>query len=296
MTTITDDFGNLVQTEPEPARAPAAPKPTGLALLRQPVDAKYIAHLPKPTRHQTDEVKNDARKGVRCKLCGTWHHPDVVHLDYVGHAATTARLLETDENWTWEPVAWDEQGLPRFDKTGGLWIKLTVAGQTRLGYGHAKGKEGADPGAREKEVIGDAIRNAAMRFGWALDLWHKGGALFDGNDGVTPEGATTHGEAGNEPPFDGATTRTREGDGEPERTAANAPAPAPAPARGRNATAKPAYTDKQITANLPSWKASFASQEKTAKEIITFLESRFTLTAKQRADIRAAEVAAKQAT
>ncbi|HEX7822877.1 MAG TPA: hypothetical protein VF463_19950 [Sphingobium sp.] len=26
--------------------------------------------------------------------------------------------------------------------------------------------------AREKEVIGDALRNAAMRFGAALDLWH----------------------------------------------------------------------------------------------------------------------------
>jgi len=25
-----------------------------------------------------------------------------------------------------------------------------------------------------KEVIGDALRNAAMRFGCALDLWHKG--------------------------------------------------------------------------------------------------------------------------
>jgi len=29
-------------------------------------------------------------------------------------------------------------------------------------------------GSREKEVIGDAIRNAAMRFGAALEFWHKG--------------------------------------------------------------------------------------------------------------------------
>jgi len=29
-----------------------------------------------------------------------------------------------------------------------------------------------------KELIGDALRNAAMRFGAALDLWHKGGDLY----------------------------------------------------------------------------------------------------------------------
>jgi hypothetical protein len=29
-------------------------------------------------------------------------------------------------------------------------------------------------GARDKEVIGDALRNAGMRFGAALALWHKG--------------------------------------------------------------------------------------------------------------------------
>jgi hypothetical protein len=52
-----------------------------------------------------------------------------------------------------------------------MWIKLTVCGVTRLGYGHAEGKQGGDA---IKEVIGDALRNAAMRFGAALDLWHKG--------------------------------------------------------------------------------------------------------------------------
>ena len=37
--------------------------------------------------------------------------------------------------------------------------------------GHAGSKTGGDA---IKEVIGDALRNAAMRFGAALDLWHKG--------------------------------------------------------------------------------------------------------------------------
>lgn len=144
-----------------------------LAKLREPFPANQISKLPKPTKAQTEAVKQDYKKGIRCKVCGSWHHPDVVHLDYVGHAALTDRLLDTDPHWSWEPVAFRD-GLPAFDASGGLWIKLTVCGVTRLGYGHAAAKTGVDPGAREKEVIGDALRNAAMRFGAALDLWHKG--------------------------------------------------------------------------------------------------------------------------
>jgi hypothetical protein len=52
----------------------------------------------------------------------------------------------------------------RLDRAGNLWIKLTICGVTRLGVGDGK---------NAKEVIGDAIRNAAMRFGVALDLWAK---------------------------------------------------------------------------------------------------------------------------
>jgi hypothetical protein len=144
-----------------------------LARLREPFAPHHISKLPKPTAAQTKEVKDDFKKGIRCGECGAWHHPQVVHLDYVGHAALTDRLLDVDLLWSWEPVAFRD-GLPAFDQSGGLWIKLTVCGVTRLGYGHAKGKENQDPGAREKEVIGDALRNAGMRFGAALDLWHKG--------------------------------------------------------------------------------------------------------------------------
>jgi hypothetical protein len=93
-----------------------------------------------------------------------------VTLDFVGHAATTDRLLEVDPEWTWGPVALDARGLPCLDEFGGLWIRLTVCGVSRLGYGDAGGKKG--PNA-VKEAIGDALRNAAMRFGVALDLWSK---------------------------------------------------------------------------------------------------------------------------
>ena len=94
-----------------------------------------------------------------------------MHLDYVGHAAATDRLLDVDLEWDWEPMAFDANGLPQFDRNGGLWIKLTVCGKTRIGYGNADGKQGGDA---VKEIIGDAIRNGGMRFGMALDLWHKG--------------------------------------------------------------------------------------------------------------------------
>lgn len=150
-------------------------KPSGLALMRAPFPENCISKLPKPTKKQTDEVRADFKKGVRCQICGGWHHPQVVHLDYVGHAALTDRLLACDPEWNWEPANGDP--VPTLDEHGGMWIKLTVCGVTRLGYGHSDGKRGGDA---IKETIGDALRNAAMRFGAALDLWHKGQLHDDG--------------------------------------------------------------------------------------------------------------------
>ena len=94
-----------------------------------------------------------------------------IQLDFVGHGFLTARLLDVDPLWTWEPVALDATGLPLLDEFGGLWIRLTVCGVTRIGYGDAGGKRGPDA---TKIAIGDALRNAGMRFGLALDLWCKG--------------------------------------------------------------------------------------------------------------------------
>lgn len=143
--------------------------PGQLAKLREPFPPEAISKLPKP-------FKKDSPKG-NCKECGGYHGLPAAHLDYVGHAALTDRLLSVDPFWQWEPLAFDDQGLPRFDAAGGLWIKLTVCGVTRLGYGQAEYKAYMDLGSREKEVIGDALRNAGMRFGCALDLWHKGDML-----------------------------------------------------------------------------------------------------------------------
>jgi hypothetical protein len=154
-----------------------------LAKLREPFPAHQISKLPKP-------YKRDSPKG-KCAECGGYHGLPAVHLDYVGHAALTDRLLDTDLEWSWEPVGFTPEGLPALDKNGGLWIKLTVCGVTRFGYGSADGKSGGDA---MKELIGDALRNAAMRFGAALDLWHKGDLHVeeedkgDGSDASTPRG------------------------------------------------------------------------------------------------------------
>ena len=164
-------------------------EPPSLALLRKPFPDHHISKLPKETRAQIDARKNDKNLMVwKCGVCGGAHHKNAVHLDYVGHAALTDRLLETDPEWSWEPVAFDATGLPALDKNGGLWIRLTVLGVTRLGYGDAEGKQG---GNAVKEAIGDALRNAAMRFGAALDLWHKGDLHADDDDGGTTEGGTS---------------------------------------------------------------------------------------------------------
>lgn len=147
----------------------------GLALLRADFPVEQIQHLPRLKcgacrDSRTGVCANPRHKKAECKECdnyvSVWH----LHLDYVGHAELTNRLLDADPLWNWEPVAFDQNGLPAFDHNGGLWIRLTVCGQTRLGYGDAQGKKG--PNA-VKEAIGDALRNAAMRFGAALDLWAK---------------------------------------------------------------------------------------------------------------------------
>lgn len=148
-----------------------ADKPHGLALMRAEFEPHQVSKLPKGTKAQNQCPPGER---VNCKVCGGWHHPKIRHLDYVGHAAVTDRLLDCDESWSWEPLAFGPDGLPAFDASGGLWIRLTVCGVSRIGYGHAQDKDAYSPGDRIKEVIGDAIRNSAMRFGAALELWHKG--------------------------------------------------------------------------------------------------------------------------
>lgn len=140
--------------------------------LREPFPATEIRFMP---RVWCGACKNSKGQGcrnhsiVKCPQCKQ-KMPQGGHIDlsYVGHAEATNRLLNVDPFWDWEPLTVDERGLPAYDGYRGLWIRLTVCGMTRHGYGHAGDKTGGDA---IKEVIGDAIRNAGMRFGMALDLW-----------------------------------------------------------------------------------------------------------------------------
>ncbi len=161
--------------------------PEILAILRAPFPPGCIGKLPKVSCKDCAKrscTKPD-HKPSRCKVCHAWITPSHVDLDFVGHADTTDRLLTADPGWTWEPLGWTEDGMPLVKKgLGGewtMWIRLTVAGVTRLGVGSvAAGAYDA-----EKQLIGDAIRNAAMRFGVALDLWAKGdleSSLADATD------------------------------------------------------------------------------------------------------------------
>jgi hypothetical protein len=93
---------------------------------------------------------------------------------YVNHAVVTDRLIEVDPAWYWAPLATDPtNGMPQLDEHNGLWIRLTILGVSRIGYGasepHQKGADAV------KTAISDAIKNAAMRFGVALDLWGADG-------------------------------------------------------------------------------------------------------------------------
>lgn len=150
--------------------AKAKTEPEGLELLRKPFPATQISQLPRVTCGDCTRKVCTKHEKRKCQVCGAWIGQHI-HLDFVGHAALTDRLLDADPFWSWEPLAYDDKGLPAYDPIQGLWIKLTVCGVTRLGYGDAQGKTGNNA---VKEIIGDALRNAAMRFGAALDLWHKG--------------------------------------------------------------------------------------------------------------------------
>lgn len=178
--------------------------PKGLELLRKPFKDNQIGKLPKPTGRQTEAVKNNSIRAIKCNLCGGWHHPDAIHLDYVGHAALTDRLLDVDPAWNWEPFSTTETGAPEFDNQGGLWIRLTILGVTRLGYGATNKRAGGDA---VKEIIGDALRNAAMRFGAALDLWHIGDLHLD----IDPEEPEAEPDKPKNPPVDIETLKKSSG-------------------------------------------------------------------------------------
>lgn len=150
---------------------------TKLLELMVPFKAEQIGKLPrvicKDCSDRRAQCKQHQEK--RCEECGAYVSTRHIHIDYVGHAHVTERLLEVDPEWSWEPLALDENGLPLMDVDDfgnpvGLWIRLTICGVTRPGYGSCPSKQSD----AVKVLIGDALRNAAQRFGVALEQWMKG--------------------------------------------------------------------------------------------------------------------------
>lgn len=105
-------------------------------------------------------------------------------LPYVGHAEITRLLCTVDPTWTWaplevrdgRPVTTRHRGtIPRRDREPievemvTLWGQLTILGTTRLAVGSVE----AHKPDLDKELVGDLLRNGAMRFGIGLGLWLK---------------------------------------------------------------------------------------------------------------------------
>lgn len=150
-----------------------------LQRLREPFPEAQVGKLPRVWCKDCRDARpaacgKNGHKIDRCEICnqkGTTAH---LHLDYVGHAEVTHRLLDADPEWTWEPMGFDSSGLPAIQKEGNewsLWIRLTVCGVSKPGVGCVTVERFTTEPL--KQLISDALRNAAMRFGVALDLWAK---------------------------------------------------------------------------------------------------------------------------
>jgi len=128
-------------------------------------DPRIVSKLPKGGN-------KDKETWQSCTVCGGWHARNAVHLDYVGHADLTRTLIEIDPLWSWEPYALDGEGLPLVVQRVNqlvMWGKVTILGKTLPCVGSCDlGKSDAD-----KELIGDLLRNAALRFGIYGALWSK---------------------------------------------------------------------------------------------------------------------------
>lgn len=156
-----------------------------LELLSKPFEQDEVEKLPKQLRRDDkdyDYCKPGTRVSADGHHCGG-RHARSMHLDYIGHAGITDRLNQVDPQWTWEPMGLTPAGTP-YLSDGGMWGKLTVLGVTRIGFGDAQGKTG--PNAT-KEIIGDFLRNAAMRFGVGTYLWGKSESALAKKRGEEPD-------------------------------------------------------------------------------------------------------------
>lgn len=169
-----------------------------LGKLRAHFPEEIVGKLPKITCSQCSKGScGEGHKKATCPVCKAWISERHIHIDYIGHADVTDRILDVDPEWAWEPQATDpdpaslkaaidsgnpeivrmviKNAPPKFERAAngnpvGLWIWLTIGGATKAGVGSCP----VSQMDAEKVLIGDALRNAAMRFGVGTYLWAKG--------------------------------------------------------------------------------------------------------------------------
>jgi hypothetical protein len=145
-----------------------------------------VEKLPKPVRARDDD-RGTCERGSRYSADGHYcgkYHARAVHLDYIGHAGITTRLNEVcgPDGWDWEPLVTDERGFPVM--TDEFWIVLRI--RRPDGEWVTKKGVGDDFNRSSKQAIGDALRNAAMRFGIATYLWSKSDAAAAQAENIEP--------------------------------------------------------------------------------------------------------------
>lgn len=129
-----------------------------------------------------------------------------IQLDFVGHADITRILIEIDPLWSYEPCGWDN-GRPAIHIENGMatmWAYLIVHGKKMLGVGSVR----ADKQELDKELVGDFLRNAAMRFGISLALWTKNEWEDLGGHAPAPQKSTPARKPAPKPVADIAVTST----------------------------------------------------------------------------------------
>jgi hypothetical protein len=124
----------------------------------------------------------------------------------VSHSEITRILISVDAMWSWEPIEWIN-GRPAIHIENGMatmWGFLYVHDKPMLGVGSVR----ADKQELDKELVGDFLRNAAMRFGISLALWTKNEWEDLGGHAPTPQKSTTIRKPAPKPVADIAVTST----------------------------------------------------------------------------------------
>ncbi len=127
-----------------------------------------------------------------------WAHPPAeklatldrgrgVKLSYFGHADTTLALIDVDPEFTYDYRRTPDGRADIYESGKNLVLEgtLTVLAVTRPCIGTCQNNKG-EP---EKELIGDLLRNGALRFGIATGLWSK---VDDATDDNHVEDAAPH--------------------------------------------------------------------------------------------------------